>query len=229
MKSLNSEFGKVVIPQDMEKYLSLTAGQLKFIESFQLTPKDLDVLVKTLADDEFGYLRESCTSNHFGLIRRKGVYPYEYRNETELPSHDAFFSKLPGSPCSDSEYAHATRVWTAFLGGRAMADHYDIYIQLDVLHLADVFEKFRTTCLEYYSLDSIHYYTTPCLAWNAALRMSYVDLKLDMYHFVLAPIVHTSPIRTIPARISSIWMRTIYMVANVSISAHSWVSFNPAR
>ena len=49
-------------------------GQLKFIDSFQFTPKGLDVL----ADDEFRYLRESCTSNHFGLIQRKGVYPYDY-------------------------------------------------------------------------------------------------------------------------------------------------------
>ena len=53
-------------------------GKLKFIDSFQFTPKGLDVLVKTLADDEFRYLRESCISNHFGLIRPKGVYPYGY-------------------------------------------------------------------------------------------------------------------------------------------------------
>ena len=67
-----------MIPQNMEKYLSLTVGQLKSIDSFQCTPKGLDVLAKTPADDEFRYLRESCTSNHFGRIRRKGVYPYDY-------------------------------------------------------------------------------------------------------------------------------------------------------
>ena len=79
VKVLKSEFGKVrVIPQNMEKYLSLTVGQLKFIDSFRFTSKGLDVLVKILVDDEFRYLRESCTSNHFGLIQRKGVYPYDY-------------------------------------------------------------------------------------------------------------------------------------------------------
>ena len=41
-----------------------------------------------------------------------------------------------------------------------MADYDDIYLQLYVLLLADFFEKFRTICLEYYSLDPIHYYTT---------------------------------------------------------------------
>ena len=181
-----------MIPQNMGKYLSLTVGQLKFIDSFQFTPKGLDVLAKTLADDEFRYLRESCISNHLCLIRRKGVYPYDHMDsfhrfdETKLPSQDAFFSKLSGSPCSDSEYTHATRVWTAF-GCRTMADYHDIYLQLDVLLLADVFEKFRTTCLEYYSLAPVNYCTTPGLAWDAALRMLRVDLQLitdvDMYHF----------------------------------------------
>ena len=69
-----------------------------------------------------------------------------------------------------------------------MADYHDIYLPLDVLLLADFFEKFRKTCLELYSLDPIHYYTTPCLAWDTALRMSRADLQLitddDMYHFV---------------------------------------------
>ena len=65
VNALKGELGKVqVIPQNMEKYLSLTVGQLKFIDSSQFTPKGLDVLAKTLADDEFRYLRESCISNH---------------------------------------------------------------------------------------------------------------------------------------------------------------------
>ena len=106
------------------------------------------------------------TSNHFGLIRRKGVYPYDYMDsfdrfvETKLPSQDSFFSKLSGSLCLDSEYTHATRVWTAF-GCRTMSDSHDIYLQLDALLLAYLVEKFRITCLEYYSLDPMHYYTTP--------------------------------------------------------------------
>ena len=61
-------------------------------------------------------------------------------------------------------------------------------LQLDVLLLADLFEKFRTTCLEYYCLDPIHYYTPPGLTWDEALRMSRVDLQLitdvDMCLFV---------------------------------------------
>ena len=105
---------------------------MKFLVSFQFTPKSLDVLSKTLEDDEFKYLVESCTTSHFDLVRRKGLYPYDYMDsierfdETELPSQDAFFNKLSGSSCSDIDYAHASRVWDAF-GCETIADYHDVY------------------------------------------------------------------------------------------------------
>ena len=174
-KALKSEFGKVeVILQNMEKYLSLTVGKLKFIDSLQFTSQSLDSLVKTLEADEFRYLPESCISNHFSLVRREGVYPYDYMDsfgrfeETVLPSQYSFFSKLSSSSCSDSEYTHATRVWDAF-GSETIADYHYIYLQLNVLLLADFF---------FQKLDTLHYYTTPGLAWDAALRISRIDLHL---------------------------------------------------
>ena len=156
---------------------------MKFLDSFQFTPKSLDALSKTLEDDAFKYLVESCTTSHFELVLRKGVYPYDYMNnverfdETELPSQDAFFDKLSGSSCSDIDYVHASRVWDAF-GCETIADYHDVYLQLDVLLLVDFFEKFRTTCLDFYSLNPLHYYTTPGLSWDAELRMSRVEQEL---------------------------------------------------
>ena len=171
VKSLKSQFGKMtVIPHNLEKYLFLSVGQLNFLDSFQFTPKSLEVLFKTLEDDEFKYLVGSCTTSHFGLVRLKGVYPYDYMDsfdrfgETSFPTQDAFFNKLTGSPCSDSD------------------------LQQDVLLMTDFFEKFRKTCFDFYSLDPLHYYTAPFLAWDAALRMSRVDLQLitdeNTYNFV---------------------------------------------
>ena len=69
-----------------------------------------------------------------------------------------------------------------------MADYHDIYLKCDVLLLGDFSEMFRATCLAHYSLDDVHYYTAPGLAWDTALRMSCLTLKLitdvDIYHFV---------------------------------------------
>ena len=156
---------------------------MKFHDSFQFKPKSLDVLSKTLEDDEVKYFVASCTTSHFDLVLRKGVYPFDYLDsverfdKTELPSQAAFFNKLSSSSCSDIDYAHASRVWDAF-GCETIADYHDVYLQLDVLLLVDFFEKFRRTCLDFYSLDPLHYYTTPGLAWDAALRMSRVELEL---------------------------------------------------
>ena len=47
-----------------------------------------------------------------------------------------------------------------------MGDYHDRYLKTekaDVLLLADVFEKFISTCLEYYGLDPCHYFSSPGL------------------------------------------------------------------
>ena len=41
-----------------------------------------------------------------------------------------------------------------------------------------MFEAFRDTCLEHYSLDPAHFYTSPGLAWKACLRKTRVRLEL---------------------------------------------------
>ena len=66
-----------------------------------------------------------------------------------------------------------------------MGEYHDLYLKTDVLLLADVFESFRKTSLEYYELDPCHYYTAPGMAWDAALKLTKVELDLitdpDMY------------------------------------------------
>ena len=58
-----------------------------------------------------------------------------------------------------------------------MEDFQDHYVKKDVLLLADVFEKFISTCLEYYGLDPCHYFSAPVLSWDAMLKMTKVELE----------------------------------------------------
>ena len=44
--------------------------------------------------------------------------------------------------------------------------------------LADVFEKFIKTCLDYYGLDPSHYFSSPGLSWDAMLKMTGIELEL---------------------------------------------------
>ena len=44
--------------------------------------------------------------------------------------------------------------------------------------LTNVIEAFRDTCLKHYKLDSVHFYTSPGLAWKACLK--YTGIKLEL-------------------------------------------------
>ena len=58
----------------------------------------------------------------------------------------------------------------------------------DVLLLADVFESFRKTCLQYYKLDPCHYFTSQGLSWDAMFKMTNIKLELmvdvNMFQFI---------------------------------------------
>ena len=69
-----------------------------------------------------------------------------------------------------------------------VGDYHDLYLKADVLLLADVFEKFINTCLEYYGLDPCHYFSSPGLSSDAMLKMTKIELELisdiGMYLFI---------------------------------------------
>ena len=71
---------------------------------------------------------------------------------------------------------------------KTMGEYHDLYLKSDILLLADVFENFRRTCLEYYKLDPCHYFTSPGLSWDAMLKMTNIKLELmtdiDMFQFI---------------------------------------------
>ena len=69
-----------------------------------------------------------------------------------------------------------------------MDDNHYIYLKTDVLLLADVFEKFISTCIKYYKLDPWHFFNSPTLSWDAMLKMPERELELisdiDMYWLI---------------------------------------------
>ena len=53
-----------------------------------------------------------------------------------------------------------------------------MYVQSDILLLADVFENFRNMCIKIYELDPSKFLSAPGLAWQAALKK--IKVKLDL-------------------------------------------------
>ena len=174
-----------VIASNFEKYMGFRLGNhLTFIDSFSFMSQSLDRLSSNLSDDAFFYSREAFPNDdQFRLIKKKGVYPYDYMDsfqrfsENSLPEIEDFYSILNDTNISASDYSHAKRVWSVFQI-RDLGEYHDLYLRTDVLLLADVFESFRSTCLEYYSLDPCHYFSAPGLSWDALLRMTEINLDL---------------------------------------------------
>ena len=67
-----------------------------------------------------------------------------------------------------------------------MGDYHDLYLKVDVLLLAGVFEKLISTCLDYYGLDPCCYFSCPGLSWDAMLQMTEIKLTnlRNWYAFV---------------------------------------------
>ena len=102
---------------------------------------------------------------------------WERFNETFLPPKESFCSELNLEDISDKYYLHAQKVWDVFKI-KKLGEYHDLYVQSDTLLLADVFEKFRNTCIEIYQLDPAHFPSAPGLAWQACLKKTKVKLEL---------------------------------------------------
>jgi hypothetical protein len=94
-----------------------------------------------------------------------------------LPSKDKFYSSLYESEVKDEDYQRAQKVWDHF-EMKTMKDYHDLYLETDVLLLADVFENFRRTCMENYKLDHAHYVSGPSLSWDAFQKKSGENIEL---------------------------------------------------
>ena len=134
-----------------------------FIDSMLFMNSSLDKLVKNLND--FKYLSNVFKGKELELVKKKGIYPYEYMNsfkrfkEICLPEKDSFFNSLKDCGITDEEYCRAIDIWIIF-NTKNLGKYHDLYSKTDVLLLYDVFEKFIDHCLKNYGLDPCHYFSS---------------------------------------------------------------------
>ena len=129
------------------------------------------------------FKKDGYSTDQIELLKRKGVYPYDFTssfeslNVTHLPSKDEFYSCLNEEGISDDDYAHAQLVWST-LNIRDIGHYSDVYLKCDVLLLSEVFEDFREKCLKSHKIDAAQHITLAGFTFDAAFLFS--DVKLEL-------------------------------------------------
>ena len=180
-----------IIAKDGEKMIQIQVSKLDkingtrykmvFRDSFNFLNASLDKLSKSLHDSgkKMTNLENSLSSMGYSdkvisMCYRKGVFPYEYidnisrLNETKLPDRDKFYSSLSGQHASLDDYNFALNLFKE-AKCKTIKDYMQLYLKVDVLLLAEVFENFRDVIFDNYGLDPAQFLTTPSLAMQAAL------------------------------------------------------------
>jgi hypothetical protein len=109
------------IPTNMERFLSFSIGNLRFIDSLQFMGESLEKLTTNLARGGLGKFVHTHANtpdvNQLRLLVRKGVFPYGYwdspskADDTVLPAKEHFYNSLACEDVSDADYEHAKLVW----------------------------------------------------------------------------------------------------------------------
>ena len=189
-KELNNfDVDVAVIPKGDDKYMSIIVNRcITFIYSHQFYNSSLDTLASDLEDNNFKHLTSEFGIDKLEILKRKHAYSYEWVDSYEkfkhssVPEKKYFYSSLRDGKrsrsdghISDEQYQHLQNVCDIFNFNTFKDFHYH-YLKKDVLLFADTFEKFISTNLKYYGLDSCHYFSVPGLSWDAMLKMT-VELE----------------------------------------------------
>jgi hypothetical protein len=187
--------GVKILAKNSETFISMQMGKrLVFVDSLNFLSGSLDSLVALLPDAETKMYTRYITkrSNLHELLKSKGIFPYDYMDNVSklqdkaLPPIEKFHDKLSDRPLSIDDYQRAQKVWTKF-GCNSMQEYMELYVCLDTLLLAAVFESYRRSTLDHFKLDPAHYVTSPSLCWDAMLKVTDVTLQtlpsVDMYLF----------------------------------------------
>ena len=133
--------------------------------------------------------------DRYNHLLGKGHFPYEFLDKISkldysgCPPHKNFFSRLNNTNITEQEYHQVQTIYQIF-HLESLRDLLELYVKQDVLILADCMEFYREMVDTNYNLEALAYYSSPALSFDAALKMTSVQLELlpsaTMYNFFAA-------------------------------------------
>ena len=158
-----------VISKSTEKYMSvMTNKKIIFLDSLQFMKASLAQLADNLEDADYKHLLSEFPADKLHLLKKKDTFPYEWIDDYKklrYPTHpprSAYYSRLHSNARKEDDKETTDEKY---------------YLRKDVLLIADIFERFISTCMKYYNLDPTHYFRATGLSWDAMLKMTKIQLE----------------------------------------------------
>ena len=176
-EAYNQNYNPTIIPKSLENYVSVQVGCLRFLDSYRFLSSSLDKLVKSL--DNFPIMKLEGMSDD--LFKKKLAYPYEKFNLDNLHQQlnltkEDYWSTLTQFYPSDDDIKRTQELIdkNKIKNGRELTM---LYLKMDVLQLADVFENFVESSTREYKINPLYSYSLPGYTWKAVLKLT--NIKLD--------------------------------------------------
>ena len=169
---------------------------LGFLDSYRFLSSSLDKLVRStnsfpITQSPFG-MDENCLDDE--LLKKKLAYPYEYFTQSAfgnfqeplILTKEDFWSTLKQKTPSDEEVDCTQEIFKKF-NTKNGQNLNTLYLKMDALQLAEVFENFVQTSTEEYGINPLYSYLTPGYSWKTGLKMTKIKLDFikdkNYYHF----------------------------------------------
>ena len=186
--------------KDGMRFYSATIGKLMFVDSCNMLKGSLSSLASQYILDKgrLGIVKSSLSKYSDESVELlcntgKQFLSYEYIDgldelqETSLPPLHAFYSTLTNSHIGLTDYQHAQTVWDK-TDGKTLQDYIDLYLNLDVAFLADIYLQWRSALMDLFKLDCLYFLTLASFAIEAMYYMCSVSLDSisdpNLYHII---------------------------------------------
>ncbi|KAE8741577.1 hypothetical protein FOCC_FOCC012870 [Frankliniella occidentalis] len=173
-------------------FIGKDGRSVRLMDSFNFFSTSLDAISRHLSPSDLTILFTVYPDPaHQELLRRKGVFCYEFAESYEklvaqktLPARQDFYSSLNNSLPSEEDYARAQQVWDG-MGCANLLQYMMHYLNADVLLLAAFFTKFKAMTFKKYGLEVCHFVSISSLTWCQALKFTNEQVEIitdpDMY------------------------------------------------
>ena len=186
-----------VIAKNKERFCCMNIDQFTFIDSCAFLGASLEAITEALSKkgkQYFKYVDDFAKGKEqLDLLFRKQIFPYQFMDSVEklsyptIPPKQEFYDNLKDKHISNEDYLHACKVFSVF-GCRSFGDYVALYVKMDTLLLADVFETWRKICFDSYGLEVVKYVSLPSYSFDALFKMTGIEVDLissvDMFNFI---------------------------------------------